>query len=129
MNLGRQHHINTIKARIARDQATLARLANEPIQNFETAHRIIAAVCDLFDVTTAELQGPTKPWRICWPRFLAIYLIYKHTKYTHEQIAGLFNRSYGSISVALSRTQKHIDTDPKAALNLSVLESAIKRTA
>ena len=90
------------------------------------AAQIIRLVCDRYNVTTSDLEGPARPWRIVWPRFLAIYLIRRFTHLTQIQIGHLFDRNHGTVSTALQALENEVQTNRSASRQLAELEAALK---
>lgn len=82
--------------------------------NFETASRIIAHICENFDVTPAQLESPSRAWQFTYPRWLAINLIRCKTSYSVASIGVLFNRDNGSILHAIGGLTDEITTNPRA---------------
>lgn len=92
---------------------------------FSKACRIIHLVCSQTGVTPAELESPSKPWHIVWPRWIAIALIRQHTSLSLEEIGLLFDRHHSSIHLAISRLEDEIATNTKSARQFHHLESIL----
>jgi chromosomal replication initiation ATPase DnaA len=98
------------------------------IKELNTVEIIMRLVCAKYSVTLSELESHSRPWRIVWPRFVAIALISKYTAIGQIKIGKLFNRDHGSISKSIRAFNRQIETSPKTSEEISELETRLKIT-
>lgn len=95
--------------------------AAEAVRNITIASRIIQLVSRHCNISIADLECRSKQWEFCWPRWIAISLIRRHTTLSTTIIGRLFNRDHGTILHALKAVTAEAATNPKSARQLTRL--------
>lgn len=96
-----------------------------PLKRFDAAAGIIEIVCERMNVTVAELESRRRPWRLVWPRFLAIYLIRRHTGMTTVRIGLIFKRCDSDITHACQAVEAELETSEPARALVAWFEGEI----
>lgn len=81
--------------------------------DMDTVVAILKLVTLRYDVTLAEIESPSRSWRIVWPRFLAIYLARKLTRIPIVRIARLFDRDPAAVCNAIEKVENEMASYPK----------------
>jgi chromosomal replication initiation ATPase DnaA len=74
---------------------------------------LISRIATEHQVTLAEIEGPSRVWRIAWPRHLAIAAVRHHTGLTFKILGYLFKRDQHSVWNACSQVENLTQTDRK----------------
>lgn len=70
-----------------------------------TALNIIDACIDYFDITRTSLLSKTRKKEVSACRHVAMYLVRKYTRYSHEKSGKLFNRDHTTVIHAERRVR------------------------
>lgn len=100
--------------------------AVEAVRNITVASHIIRTVSCHFNIGICDLESSARQWYYCWPRWVAIILIRRHTTLSSTQIGLLFNRDHGSILHAVKGAIAQAATDPKSAAELDKLDAFVR---
>lgn len=83
---------------------------------------IFSAICEVFDVTMADLMGPCRSPRVSRPRQIAYWLTYKLTPLTYQKIGEYFGRDHTTVRYGVTLIDRLVanENDPwgEAASNL-----------
>ncbi len=91
--------------------------------------RIQALVAARYELSLAELRGPSRATRVAWPRQLAIYLARQITDSPLQAIGEAFgDRNHATIVHACKRVVERVETDFEASAELEELKQAIATT-
>jgi hypothetical protein len=85
------------------------------------AMRIVRDVCKRFKVRQCDLSSQSKEWTICWPRFIAIALIYETVPCRQSDIGALLNRKQQSIYDAIQSAKDLEQTSAFANSDLVIM--------
>jgi chromosomal replication initiator protein len=95
------------------------------LRDFSLACQIITIVCAHCDLNPSDLESKARPWRIVWPRWMAMFLIRQHTALTFERIGMLFNRDHGSVMNAMEGVKSCISVHRACKLQLNHLSAIV----
>jgi chromosomal replication initiation ATPase DnaA len=71
-------------------------------------------VASYFGITRCDLQGPSRLQHLVWARSIAMHLIKNHTTLTPTQIGSIFDRSPGTVNLAIASVAIRTQTEPKS---------------
>lgn len=86
----------------------LADLIEEESRHAMTGDKIIAAVSELYGITSADIIGKSQLKEYTLPRQIAIYLTRKHLKLPYMKIGDTFKRDHSTIMSAIKQIEKQI---------------------
>lgn len=89
------------------------------------ADRAISLVCQTYRVTIEQLESRRRPWRIVWPRFLAMHLIRRYSDASLEGIGHLFNKDHVTVLHALRAVEREVETNCARGREVAALEKAM----
>jgi chromosomal replication initiator protein len=98
-----------IDGRLAAEVLDGLRVAQPPAAR--SVREIQDAVCELFDLTHAELLSSSKAARLAWPRQIGMYLSRELTDQTLPTIARHFDRNHATVVHACRRTAARMRDD------------------
>lgn len=108
-----------ITIEVAREQ--LERVHQDAAQRVD-ARAIVAAVCDAFGVSRADVMGRKRIARIAQPRKVAMYLARKHTDSSFPQLGEFFKRDHTTVLSAYRSIDKLVKKGDPIARRISSLE-------
>jgi len=120
--LSAQAHQRTIDMQFVRQALEKILLNQEGV----TPDFIFELVSRLFNISVADIKSKSRKQNIVWPRYVAIHLILKYCKLTHETIGELVNKSHSIISRVPEEISKHI-ADRQKKLQLDHVETQLKK--
>jgi chromosomal replication initiator protein len=90
--------------------------------------RIQSAVAGYYDVTTLELQSPSRAARISWPRQIAIHLARELTTESLQAIGAAFGgRNHATVLHACKRVSQRMLETPETAHDIRELTTSLSR--
>lgn len=96
--------------------------------DLDTAALIIQIVCRHFNCTCEDLESRSREMTYVWPRWIAIYLINRHTGLDYAAIGLLFDRERTHIYTLVTKiVAAELATNRKHAAELARLEQAVQR--
>lgn len=90
------------------DMPTIYRKTDESI----AVGTIIDMVCLYFDVTIEQLKSKNRARQICYPRHIAMFLLYNYCIKSCQSVANYFNRDHTSVLHAVRSIKNLVDTEP-----------------
>src|SRR5262245_40858228 len=102
---------------------------SDPLNTEAEADRIIRDVCKRFEVSRADVMGRRRSWVVCWPRFIAIRLIYEATTLNQWGIAAIWGVNQSSIHNAIRSASDLEQTSAIAASDLAIMRLRLGITA
>ena len=86
----------------------LADLIEEESKNAINSDKVIAAVCQIYGITSTDILGKAQSREYTLPRQIAIYLTRKHVKLPYMKIGELFKRDHSTVMSAIKQIEKQI---------------------
>jgi chromosomal replication initiator protein len=80
------------------------------------ARRLLVVVAEHYDVTVADLTGPSRRRDILRPRRVAMYLLRDHLHLTYPSIGRLLHRDHSTVVYGARRVRDEEDTAQLAEL-------------
>jgi chromosomal replication initiation ATPase DnaA len=102
--------LSTLNSRIAALERLVIPFQSHPVQRKNRADQIVTLVATRFGLDPETLFRRVRTEAVCWPRFLAQWLLYHHNEMTQEEIGALFHRDHGSICNALKTVESRTST-------------------
>lgn len=90
------------------DMPTIYRTIDEAV----SINRVIEMVCEHFSVSIERLRSKNRSRNICYPRHVAMYLIYQHCMKSCQNVGNWFNRDHTTVLHAIKSIKNLIETDP-----------------
>ena len=102
----------------------------EEIKNSLTPERIIAIVCDYFNISTSDITGKKKNKEVVEPRMISIYLIDKYLSIPLKKIGETFGgRDHTTIMHARDKISADLKTNKKIQTLVSEIENILSSEA
>jgi chromosomal replication initiation ATPase DnaA len=93
-----------------------------------TIEKIIGTVCEYFNITEKELKRRCRKTEVKFPRFMAIYLIYKEIEISSTNMGLIFKKDRTTIMHAFHTVENFISiNDLKTISALNELKILIKQ--
>ena len=93
-----------------------------------TAHNILHATADHFDVKVKDLTGPSRKDIFAQPRLMAYYVIHKLTDMSLPQIGrAIGNRDHTTVLHAVRKIEELMQADEKLAREVTLLSRLIEQ--
>lgn len=91
------------------------------------ADRIVAEVCDFYDIDLSDFLSPSRVNHLNHARQVAMYLLRKWTELSFEQIAFQVGRAdHSTVIHGVQRIEHRLAVDEELAKQLALLESYLK---
>lgn len=87
--------------------------------------RIIRRVCEYYEVMPKQLFGSSRKRKFVEPRYMAWYLMRKHTDLTLKTMGNIFDRDHATVLHGLRAIQGWIDNDREMDFKYNALESKL----
>jgi len=99
--------------------------AQEAVRNITVASHIIRLVSRHCNVSIADLESSDRHWCYCWPRWIAIALIRRHTNLSLSKIGCLFNRDHAAILHAIRGADNEVNTNCASGRQFTYLHNLV----
>lgn len=97
---------------------------------YHTPAEIIAeirrCICEFFDVTMEQLEGPRGNMEVCWARHVYVTMLRKYAQLSLKTVADSINRDHTTIMHSEKRVKEETETYPEMSGQLTRIESKIE---
>ena len=91
--------------------------------------RIIKAVAEYFNISSADIRGRKRTKNIAWPRQIAMYIINHLGEYSMNEIGNEFSKDHTTVIYAIQKVEDSIKSNPTLEPLIQKIEANIQEAS